>query len=209
MPQPYDSLIFDMDGTLWDAVDSYAEIWNVTSREHGVDRVVTRGDLLRYMGRPLREIFNELFRGIDVDAEKYLEGIARNDPKMMPVLGGRLYEGVREGIGRLAQKYKLTMVSNCGATGLRDFLKFTGLAPYFIDTLTNGENGLDKADNIRLICQRNGLKSPAYVGDIQRDSDAAHDAGVDMIHVTYGFGTCNDAQLSFDSFTQLTDYLTK
>ena len=90
MSQPYDSLIFDMDGTLWDAVDSYAEIWNVTSRENSVDRVVTRDDLLRYMGRPLREIFNELFRGIDVDAEKYLEGIARNDPQMMPVLGGHL-----------------------------------------------------------------------------------------------------------------------
>lgn len=209
MPQPYDSLIFDMDGTLWDAVDSYAEIWNVTSREHGVDRVVTREDLLRYMGRPLREIFNELFRGIDVDADKYLEGIAANDPKMMPVLGGKLYEGVKKGIERLAQKYTLTMVSNCGATGLRDFLQFTGLAPYFTDTLTNGENGLDKADNIRLICQRNGLKSPAYVGDIQRDSDAAHEAGVDMIHVTYGFGDCNDAELSFDSFSQLTDYLTK
>ena len=209
MSQPYDSLIFDMDGTLWDAVDSYAEIWNVTSRENSVDRVVTRDDLLRYMGRPLREIFNELFRGIDVDAEKYLEGIARNDPKMMPVLGGHLYEGVKEGIPRLARQYKLTMVSNCGATGLRDFLAFTGLAPYFTDTLTNGETGLDKDENIRLVVKRNNLKSAAYVGDIQRDSDAAHATGSDMIHVTYGFGSCNDAQLSFDSFTDLTDYLTK
>ena len=24
----YDSLLFDMDGTLWDAVDSYCAIWN-------------------------------------------------------------------------------------------------------------------------------------------------------------------------------------
>ncbi|MDE6225480.1 MAG: hypothetical protein K2M25_05015, partial [Muribaculaceae bacterium] len=95
------------------------------------------------------------------------------------------------------------------ATGLPDFLKFTGLTPYFIDTLSNGENGLDKAENIRLIAERNNLKNPAYVGDIQRDSDAAHAAGIDMIHVTYGFGKCKDAQLSFDSFAELTDYLTK
>ncbi|MDE6073581.1 MAG: hypothetical protein K2F80_03180, partial [Muribaculaceae bacterium] len=85
----------------------------------------------------------------------------------------------------------------------------TGLAPYFTDTLTNGETGLDKDENIRLVVKRNNLKSAAYVGDIQRDSDAAHAAGIDMIHVTYGFGSCNDAQLSFDSFTDLTDYLTK
>lgn len=209
MSQPYDSLIFDMDGTLWDAVDSYAEIWNATSRELGVDRVVTRDDLLRYMGRPLNEIFHALFDGMNVDAEKYQKLIAENDPKMMPILGGKLYDGVKEGIARLAKKYKLTMVSNCGATGLPDFLKFTGLTPYFIDTLSNGENGLDKAENIRLIAERNNLKNPAYVGDIQRDSDAAHAAGIDMIHVTYGFGKCNDAQLSFDSFAELTDYLTK
>ena len=30
MKEKFDSLIFDMDGTLWDAVDSYCEIWNVT-----------------------------------------------------------------------------------------------------------------------------------------------------------------------------------
>ena len=28
-----DALIFDMDGTLWDAVDSYSEVWNETFRE--------------------------------------------------------------------------------------------------------------------------------------------------------------------------------
>ena len=85
MSQPYDSLIFDMDGTLWDAVDSYAEIWNATSRELGVDRVVTRDDLLRYMGRPLNEIFHALFDGMNVDAEIYQKLVAENDHKMMPV----------------------------------------------------------------------------------------------------------------------------
>ena len=28
--------IFDMDGTLWDAVDTYAQIWNVTYQRMGL-----------------------------------------------------------------------------------------------------------------------------------------------------------------------------
>lgn len=26
----YDAYIFDMDGTLWDAVDGYCDVWNAT-----------------------------------------------------------------------------------------------------------------------------------------------------------------------------------
>ena len=32
----FDSLIFDMDGTLWDAVDSYVAVWDATFAEFGM-----------------------------------------------------------------------------------------------------------------------------------------------------------------------------
>jgi phosphoglycolate phosphatase len=38
--QKPDSLIFDMDGTLWDAVDTYAHSWNVVFTEMGIDKVI-------------------------------------------------------------------------------------------------------------------------------------------------------------------------
>jgi phosphoglycolate phosphatase len=40
--QKPDSLIFDMDGTLWDAVDTYAHSWNVVFSELGIDKTITR-----------------------------------------------------------------------------------------------------------------------------------------------------------------------
>ena len=53
----YDSIIFDMDGTLWDAVDSYAAIWNRTLADCSVRRPpVTRDELISLMGKPLAEI---------------------------------------------------------------------------------------------------------------------------------------------------------
>lgn len=203
----YDSLIFDMDGTLWDAVDSYVEVWNVTSRELGVDRMVGRDDLLRYMGKTIDVIYSALMDGVDVDSARYLERLDYNEALLMPRLGGRLYPGVTEGIRRLAGLYRLFMVSNCGAEGLRNMLRYCDLADCFEGTLTHGETGRGKDYNIALVVESNSLDKPLYIGDTQGDSDAAHAAGADMCHARWGFGHCDDAELSFDSFMAMTDYL--
>ena len=126
---------------------------------------------------------------------------------MMPVLGGVLYPGVADGVKRLCQKYKLFMASNCGADGLKNFLKFSKLESYFTDTITFGETLHDKPYNIQLLVQRNGLKSPLYIGDTAGDCASSHKAGVKMLHVTYDFGTCTDADYSAGSFDELTDKL--
>ena len=203
----YDSLIFDMDGTLWDAVDSYVEVWDTTSRELGIDRNVTRHDLLRYMGKTIDVIYASLMDGVDTDKTAYLERLDYNESLLMPRLGGRLYPGVTEGIRELASCYRLFMVSNCGQDGLRNMLKFCGLTDCFEGTLTHGETGRGKDYNIAEIVRAFDLRSPLYIGDTQGDCDAAHAAGVDMCHVTWGFGSCRDAELSFDSFPVMTEAL--
>ena len=49
MNKRFDAYIFDMDGTLWDAVDSYAAIWNTTIVQLGVQvPPVTRQKLVAY-----------------------------------------------------------------------------------------------------------------------------------------------------------------
>lgn len=200
----YDSLIFDMDGTLWDAVDSYVEVWNTTSRELGIDRTVMRDDLLRYMGKTIDVIYASLMEGVDVDPTAYLERLDYNESYLMPRLGGRLYAGVMDGIRQLSERYRLFMVSNCGQDGLHNMLHFCGLTDCFAGTLTHGETGRGKDYNIAEVVRAFDLQAPLYIGDTQGDSDAAHAAGVDMCHVTWGFGSCRDAELSFDSFPAMT-----
>ena len=51
-----DALMFDMDGTLWDAMDSYAEVWNRTFAEYGEEVHITGRDLLHGMGKTLDQI---------------------------------------------------------------------------------------------------------------------------------------------------------
>lgn len=197
-----------MDGTLWDAVDSYCHIWNVTFDQLGILQTVERDELLRCMGMPIDKIFDKIVT-VDVDRRQYLALLDENEQKMMPTLGGKLYTGVAEGIPFLASRYKLFMVSNCGAEGLKNFLSFTQLAPYFCDTLTHGETRLSKADNIKLIIQRHNLQHTVYVGDTQGDCNAAHQAGIPMIFAQYGFGECDDAEYKIESFPRLLDLLYK
>ncbi len=200
----YDSLIFDMDGTLWDAVDSYCMIWERTLSESGIKHSVSRQELLDCMGMPINEIFKKVIP-TPTDAESFLNRLDQNEQEMMPQLGGKLYPGVKEGIPELALRYRLFMVSNCGADGLRNFLSFTGLSPYIDDSLTHGETHQSKAENIKMLIARNNLKNPIYVGDTQGDCDSAHQAGIPMVFTTYGFGKCNNAEYSVDSFGQLTE----
>lgn len=196
-----------MDGTLWDAVDSYVEVWNVTSRELGVERHVSREDLLRYMGKTIDVIYSALMCDVDIDTTRYLERLDYNESLLMPRLGGKLYPGVTEGIRSLSEHYRLFMVSNCGADGLRNMLAFSGLTPYFEGTLTHGETGRGKDYNIARIVETFRLRKPLYIGDTQGDCDAAHAAGVAMCHVGWGFGTCDGAELHFEGFGDMTQYL--
>lgn len=196
-----------MDGTLWDAVDSYTRIWEATSAEFGVDRTVTREELIGYMGKTLDVILDGIMEGINIDRVHYLKRLDENESDMMATLGGQLYDGVADGIKTLSSRYRLFLVSNCGKDGLVNMTRFTGLDSYFEGTLTFGETHCGKAENIRTVIDKYGLKNPLYIGDTQGDSDAAHRAGIDMCHVTYGFGNCRDAQLSADSFDSLVTLL--
>lgn len=208
MTSTFDSIIFDMDGTLWDAVDSYCKIWDTTFSQMGKIQTVSRQELLECMGMPINEIFHKIVK-VNVDEQIFLELLDNNEREMMPLLGGKLYNGVLEGIKLLSTRYKLYMVSNCGADGLKNFLTFTQLMPYFSSTLTHGETLLSKAENIKLLISQHNLRQAVYVGDTQGDCNAAHKAGIPMIYAKYGFGKCEDAEHEIESFPQLLDLLYK
>ena len=66
------------------------------------------------------------------------------------------------------------------------------MKPYFKDFTCPAYTDKLKADNINIICERNGVKKPLYVGDTKMDADtfiyqevtrAAEAAGVPCIRV--------------------------
>ncbi len=203
-----DSLIFDMDGTLWDAVDSYAVIWDRTFDQCGIRRTpVTRGELMAQMGRHLEDIVDALAPSLP-DREGFLARLDANEHSMMPVLGGRFYPEVRETIAAVAPGRHLFMVSNCGSHGLENFINLAGIRPYITEALSHGGTGRDKAANIADLITRYNLRSPYYVGDTQGDADAAHRAGAGMIFCSYGFGHVAEPDMTIACFKQLKELIT-
>ncbi len=204
MMQVPDALIFDMDGTLWDAIVSYCEVWDATAAQLGIDRHVSYEELLPLMGRPLEYIYNCLMGHTGTQRERFMRRLASNEATMMPRLGGQLYPGVRTTLTQLRNRgTELFMVSNCSASGLDNFLDFTRLRSLFTDALSFGATGHDKDVNLRHLRDCYKLSRPMYVGDVQHDADAAHAANMPFIWAAYGFGDVAGADLRIDSFDQL------
>ncbi len=203
MKQYFDSLIFDMDGTLWDAVPSYCKIWEYTLDEFGLgDIKVTREELDRLMGKPVDVLVDTIVTR-HVDRTRFLAALDANEDRLMPVLGGRLYPGVKETIRELARDHKLFMVSNCSPKGAVNFMAYSGLTDCFTDSLTYGQTHVGKDVNIATLVSRYGLRSPLYVGDTQGDADASHRAGVPIAWAAYGFGHVSDPDYIIKKFSDL------
>ncbi len=206
-----DSLIFDMDGTLWDAMSSYCKIWNICFEKCGLRFPYTEDDVRAYMGYTIDYIFDDIVRrtGVEINRQKFLEDIEDEENMRMATLGGNLYDGVRDGLAQLSEHYKLFMVSNCSRFGLVNFMKFSGTTQYFTDSLSFGQKRVPKNENMKILIDRHLLKHPVYVGDTQADCDQTHKAGIPFVYASYGFGKCEDYDMKIESFIELVSYFSK
>ena len=204
-----DSIMFDMDGTLWDATNSYAAIWNRSFEDNGIDIRITGKDLVPYMGMPLDVIVDGITRGRvcdSFDKAKYVTDLGRVEEELMLTLGGKLYAGVYDGLERLSRYYKLFMVSNCGRNGLHDFMQFTHTAGFFSGSVSYGENPVPKSENMKRLIAQHNLRCPIYMGDTQGDCDETHLASIPFVYARYGFGRCQGYDMVVDGFAEMADY---
>jgi len=186
----FDSILFDLDGTLWDATSVTAGIWQVVERNHpDIRGRVNRDTVQQYMGHTNEELASLLFPEMP-----FAEGYAlvmescREENRLLREKGGILYPDVREVLEALAGEYPLFIISNCQAGYIEAFLAYHGFEDLFTDHVSSGDFGLAKADNIRYICRKHGLKHPVYVGDTIGDCNASAEAGCPFVFVSYGFG---------------------
>lgn len=202
-----DSLIFDMDGTLWDNVDSYVIVWNKGLEINGYRSRVTRDDLLGLMGKEARVMLDAVLPSASRAAQDELfDEVVWQYHLLVPVMKPHIYEGVYEGLEKLSKKYPLFLLSNCEKGGLVNFMKHTGTAHLFTDYMEHGENLKPKSFNMKLLKERNNLQFPLYIGDTDSDSKASSEADVPFVFVTYGFGKTDKYTYTFDSFPQLVEF---
>lgn len=67
--QDPDSLIFDLDGTLWDAVQTYSDAWNLYFERNSIEQETSKEVLNGLMGMEEAEFFasHEFYKLISID----------------------------------------------------------------------------------------------------------------------------------------------
>lgn len=206
----FDSIIFDLDGTLWDSTANVALAW-----QHALNQVdylnedMTVDRVRSITGMTYDAIFDKLFPTLDAGQRKEVQSLcAVSELEILHTKGGELYPQLEETLKYLGANYKLYIVSNCQRGYIEVFLDLNDMHPYFLAHQCFGTKGNPKADNIKDIVNDHDLKAPVYVGDTMGDYSSATKAGVPFIFASYGFGVVPDGMVAtVDSFSELMELL--
>lgn len=123
----YDSLVFDIDGTLWDASGTSAIGFRRALAELGLPARLTTEDVRGVTGRPFDECVRLLTQGLPGDEDIFLRAFERHEELAVREHGGTLYDGVVEGMREISRRYRIFLASNCSAWYLECFLEHSGL----------------------------------------------------------------------------------
>ncbi len=203
----YDALIFDIDGTLWNASATSAKGWNMGLAKLGIDKKVSAEQISMVAGLPYEECIDTLFPGLKESHSELLNTLDNSETEAIQSEGGQFFDGVIEGITGLANHYQIFLVSNCQEWYLDLFLDFSGLKHVLSGTDCNGISGLPKNEMLLRMKRDYALNNPVYIGDTAGDEEAAERANIDFIFVSWGFGKPNGNPVAVNSFAELIKHI--
>ena len=187
-----ESLIFDIDGTLWDSRALVAEGYNIQLCAEGYEHLcVTAEDLKPLFGKVMTEIADAILEEVPA-AERYalMERCMETENRYLAENECRIgYAGVKETLEELAKNYRLFIVSNaqCGYPEL--CMEKLGIGHLIEGHLCFGDTGTEKGQTILELMRRHNIQSAAYIGDTQGDFEATVVADIPFIWAAYGFGS--------------------
>ncbi len=202
----YESLIFDIDGTLWDSRALVAEGYNAQLRKEGRDHLCVDAERLKTLfGKVMTEIADALFESLpQEDRYPLLERCMENENRHLAESPCHIgYPGVKETLTELAKKHRLFIVSNsqCGYPEL--CIRKLGLEDLIQGHLCFGDTGTSKGQTILRLMREHNISSCAYIGDTQGDLDACREADVPFIFASFGFGDPDGYEAKIDTFADL------
>ena len=202
----FESLIFDIDGTLWDSRTLVAEGYNIQLRREGLDHLCTDAETLKPLfGKVMTEIGDTLFASIPAP-ERYdlMERCMATENRYLEENECRIgYPGVKETLEKLSKKHRLFIVSNsqCGYPEL--CMEKLGISELFEGHMCFGDTGTCKGETIQTLMDKHGISSACYIGDTQGDADAAAMAGIPFVFCRYGFGSVEKYHAAVDHIGEL------
>ena len=196
-------IIFDIDGTLWNATEAVTKGWNSALTAHGY-QCITNEFVDSLMGMTRIQIAKAVLP--DVDLKESLQVMAEGGTTSRKLISEghfRLFDHEEETLRKLREKYELFILTNASPSYVEMLYKATGFAYLFTDQISFGETGLDKTDNMKVLVERHGLDQAVYVGDTEGDHQYSIRAELPFIFVEFGHGKAIDPQYSISDYDQL------
>ena len=202
----FESLIFDIDGTLWDSRGLVAEGYNKQLQDEGMERFCVDVDVLKSVfGKVMTEIADILFAELPAEdryplLERCMEReneTLHNDPCHIG------YPKVKETLEELVKHHRIFIVSNSQQGYPELCIDKMGLGHLISAHLCFGDTGTCKGDTIKKLMADHNITSACYIGDTRGDMDAADHAGIPFIYCTFGFGEVDHYWQKIDRFEDL------
>jgi len=202
----FESLIFDIDGTLWDSRALVAEGYNIQLKAEGLEHLfVTEETLKPLFGKVMTEIADSILASIP-ESERYdlMERCMATENRYLEENPCHIgYPKVKETLEKLAENHRLFIVSNSQSGYPELCMEKLGIESLFEGHMCFGDTGTCKGETIRRLMEKHGITDACYIGDTQGDLDAADYAGLPFVYCTYGFGQVTHFWKSVDAFEEI------
>ena len=198
------AIFFDLDGTLWDALEPLCKSYNLSMSSHNLPYRFDLEKVRSFMGLTPEETAYLIFP--DVDIKKGLEYFyicLKGELEYLKKHPGKLYPNEENMLKELSSMYDLYLLSNADKGYIEKYLDAYDFYKYFKGHLCAGDTGLDKKENIKYLMKKENINEVIYVGDTFKDMIESKEAGVNFIHAAYGFGKIANPPHSISNLSEL------
>ena len=194
----YDTVLFDLDGTLTDSGKGIMHSFEYAIQQMG-DTAPDREKLRRFVGPPLEDSFRITLGYSEEDTRKVIAHYREYYFNRGGALENEVYAGIEELLKKLKQSgKKLAVATSKNERGTKLVLEHFGLVEYFdVVAASNDTDRRTKADVIRYALDQLGVtdkSSVLMVGDRNHDINAANEIGIDSVGVLWGYGDLEELQ---------------
>ena len=204
------ALFFDLDGTLWDAINLLTNSYNLTFKRLNISKEIDEEEVKSFMGLTPLETVKLIFKdkyneeeGLKIFKEMVkdeIDYIKNNKEHLLP----KLYDNELDILKSLNKSFNLFLVSNAEKGYIENYLDLFNLNNIFLDHLCAGDTLKDKHENIKILKDKYNIKYIIYIGDTKKDE--IETLKVDssfFIYASYGFGNIINPRYKINSFDEL------
>ena len=204
------SVIFDLDGTLWEVVESTYKSANIIANKYNLEEI-SKDTICKVFGLNKEESAKLYFPYMGLnESTKLIDEIAVINIENLKNNGGNVYPNVKEVLNKLVDKYDLYIVSNTAEIEyIKAFLKSSDTKDYFKNYIAASDLNISKADAIKKLIDDGKIEKAVYIGDTRIDLEAAYENNIPFVQAKYGFGKNLNTDYSINEIKELLGVLKK